>query len=47
MNQGREMLAYISDPSIRLERLPRQGKIARLRLRIETERIGIIATLIE
>ena len=47
MNQGREMLAYISDPSIRLERLPRQGKIDRLRLRIETERIGIIATLIE
>jgi hypothetical protein len=47
MNQGREMLAYISDPRIRFERLPREGRIDRLRLRIETERIGIIATLIE
>lgn len=47
MNQGREMLAYISDPRIRFERMPREGRIDRLRLRIETERIGIIATLIE
>lgn len=47
MNQGREMLAYVSDPHIRLERMPRQGKVDRLRLRIETERIGIIATIIE
>jgi hypothetical protein len=47
MNQGREMLAYVSDPRIRFERMPREGRIDRLRLRIETERIGIIATLIE
>jgi hypothetical protein len=47
MNQGREMLAYVTDPSIRFERLPREGRIDRLRLRIETQRIGIIATLIE
>jgi hypothetical protein len=46
MNQGKEMLAWVSNPSLRLVRTEKEGRDG-LMLRLQTQRMEIIATLID
>jgi len=46
MNQGKEMLAWVSNPSLKLVRTEKEGRDG-LMLRLQTQRMEIIATLID
>lgn len=43
--EGRELLAWVSEPRLMLVRTRREGARDRMELRLETKKIGIIATL--
>lgn len=44
-DEGRELLAWVSEPRLMLVRTERAGARDRMELRIETKKIGIIATI--
>jgi hypothetical protein len=45
LEEGRELLAWVSEPRLMLVRTERAGARDRMELRIETKKIGIIATI--
>lgn len=47
LDEGRELLAWVSEPRLMLVRTERAGARDRMELRFETRKIGIIATITE
>ncbi len=47
MAEGRELLAWVSEPRLMLVRTPRYGAKDHMELHLETRKIGIIATIVE
>jgi hypothetical protein len=45
LDEGRELLAWVSEPRLLLVRTERAGARDRMELRLETKKIGIIATI--
>jgi len=45
LEEGRELLAWVSEPKLMLVRTRREGARDRMELRLETKKMGIIATL--